>query len=119
MDLQFHDPERRRAAHQRSGLPHRKRGSHNRRAHRRATLVRRGLYPKPPDLRAAEPQKLSDGDIFWVIENGVRLTGMAAFGGASSEHGDTGASWKLVHFIRRLPALTPEEKREMEKYNPK
>jgi len=83
------------------------------------TQIGRGLYPKPPDLRAAETQKLSDGDIFWVIENGVRLTGMAAFGGASSEHGATGASWKLVRFIRHLPALTPEEKLEMEKYNPK
>jgi mono/diheme cytochrome c family protein len=83
------------------------------------TQIGRGLYPKPPDLRAAETQELSDGDIFWVIENGVRLTGMAAFGGASSEHGDTGASWKLVHFIRHLPALTPQEKLEMEKYNPK
>jgi mono/diheme cytochrome c family protein len=83
------------------------------------TPIGRGLYPKPPDLRAAQTQKLSDGDIFWTIENGVRLTGMPAFGGAGSEHGGTGASWKLVHFIRHLPALTVEERLEMEKYNPK
>jgi len=82
------------------------------------TLIGHGLYPKPPDLRAAETQKLSDGDIFWIIENGVRLTGMPAFGG-SSEHGTPEDTWKLVHFIRHLPALTPEEKLEMEKYNPK
>ena len=82
------------------------------------TQVGRGLYPKPPDLRAAETQELSDGDIFWIIENGVRLTGMPAFGGGS-EHGTAEDSWKLVHFIRHLPALTPEEKLEMEKYNPK
>lgn len=83
------------------------------------TPIGRGLYPKPPDLRAAETQKLSDGDIFWIIENGVRLTGMPAFGGPGSEHGDAEASWKLVHFIRHLPALTTEERLEMEKYNPK
>jgi mono/diheme cytochrome c family protein len=83
------------------------------------TMLGHGLYPKPPDLRAAGTQNLSDGDIFWVIENGVRLTGMPAFGGAGSEHSDTDSSWKLVHFIRHLPGLTVQERLEMEKYNPK
>lgn len=84
------------------------------------TMVGHGLYPKPPDLRADQTQKLSDGDIFWIIQNGVRLTGMPAFGGAGSEHDhDVEDSWKLVRFIRHLPALTPGEKLEMEKYNPK
>jgi mono/diheme cytochrome c family protein len=83
------------------------------------TMLGHGLYPKPPDLRAASTQNLSDGDIFWVIENGVRLTGMPAFGGAGSEHSDTDSSWKLVHFIRHLPGLTVQERLEMEKYNPK
>ena len=82
------------------------------------TMIGRGLYPKPPDLRGSQTQKLSDGEIFWTIENGVRLTGMPAFGGGS-EHGGTDDSWKLVHFIRHLPALTAEERLEMEKYNPK
>ena len=84
------------------------------------TVLGSGLYPKPPDLRAEETQKLADGDIFWIIENGVRLTGMPAFGGAGSEHDhDVEDTWKLVHFIRHLPALSAEEKLEMEKYNPK
>jgi mono/diheme cytochrome c family protein len=84
------------------------------------TMLGHGLYPKPPDLRADQTQKLSDGDIFWIIQNGVRLTGMPAFGGAGSEHDhDVEDSWKLVRFIRHLPALTPAEKLEMEKYNPK
>ena len=82
------------------------------------TMLGHGLYPKPPDLRAAGTQNLSDGDIFWIIENGVRLSGMPAFGGASSEHSDTDSSWKLVHFIRHLPGLTVQERLEMEKYNP-
>jgi hypothetical protein len=83
-------------------------------------MLGHGLYPKPPDLRADQTQKLSDGDIFLIIQNGVRLTGMPAFGGAGSEHDhDVEDSWKLVRFIRHLPALTPAEKLEMEKYNPK
>src|SRR5215471_6623306 len=82
------------------------------------TALGRGMYPKPPDLRASQTQERSDGEIFWIIENGVRLTGMPAFGG-SEERGNSQDSWKLVHFIRHLPALTPEERIEMEKYNPK
>jgi len=82
------------------------------------TGLGRGMYPKPPDLRAPKTQNRRDGEIFWIIENGVRLTGMPSFGG-SGEHGNTEDSWKLVHFIRYLPSLTPEERIEMEKYNPK
>ena len=80
--------------------------------------IGRGLYPKPPDLCGARTQKLSDGEIFWIIENGVRFTGMPAFGGAN-EHGSSEDSWKLVRLIRHLPQLTPEERLEMERYNPK
>jgi len=79
------------------------------------TMLGRGLYPKPPDLRLPETQKLSDGELFWVIENGVRFTGMPAFAGPGTEND----SWKLVQFIRHLPQLTTDERVEMEKYNPK
>lgn len=78
-------------------------------------MIGRGLYPKPPDLREPETQKLSDGELFWVIENGVRFTGMPAF----STPGMQDESWKLVHFIRHLPQLTEEERMEMEENNPK
>lgn len=80
------------------------------------TMMGSGLYPKPPDLRLEETQKLSDGELFWIIENGVRFTGMPAF---SSRHSSPEDSWKLVLFIRHLPELTAEERLEMEKYNPK
>jgi mono/diheme cytochrome c family protein len=82
------------------------------------TAMGRGLYPKPPDLRASQTQGRSDGEIFWIIENGVRMTGMPAFGG-SGAHGNSLDSWRLVHFIRHLPSLTREDQIEMEKYNPK
>jgi mono/diheme cytochrome c family protein len=80
------------------------------------TMIGKGMYPKPPDLRASDTQKLSDGEIFWIIENGVRFTGMPAFSGTYDSQQD---SWKLVRFIRHLPQLTAEERMEMEKYNPK
>jgi mono/diheme cytochrome c family protein len=80
------------------------------------TMMGSGLYPKPPDLRLAETQKLSDGELFWIIENGVRFTGMPAF---SARHSSPEDSWKLVLFIRHLPQLTAEERIEMERNNPK
>jgi mono/diheme cytochrome c family protein len=79
------------------------------------TMYGKGLYPKPPDLRLPETQKLSDGELFWIIENGIRFTGMPAFGG----HGSQEDSWKLVLFIRHLPQLAMEERVEMEHENPK
>jgi mono/diheme cytochrome c family protein len=91
------------------------------------TMIGRGLYPRPPDLRLPETQNLSDGELFWIIENGVRFTGMPAFSsngnhsnhGSGANHGGAQDSWKLVHFIRHLPHLTAVERIEMEQYNPK
>ncbi len=80
------------------------------------TMIGQGLYPKPPDLRARETQQLSDGELYWIIENGVRLTGMPAFGTGTPDDLDT---WKLVHLIRRLDQLTPAQLEEMEALNPK
>jgi mono/diheme cytochrome c family protein len=82
------------------------------------TLIGDGLYPKPPDLRLPETQNLTDGELFWIIENGVRFTGMPAFSSGGG-HEDIQDSWKLVHFIRHLPHLTAAERLEMEHYNPK
>src|SRR5712692_107714 len=80
------------------------------------TAIGGGLYPKPPDLRLPSTQELSDGELFWIIENGVRFTGMPAFSG---HHGTQEDSWKLVLFIRHLPQLAADERLEMERYNPK
>jgi len=82
------------------------------------TMMGGGLYPKPPDLRLPETQNLTDGELFWIIENGVRFTGMPAFSNGG-EHGGMQNSWKLVHFIRHLPHLSAAERIEMEQYNPK
>jgi mono/diheme cytochrome c family protein len=79
------------------------------------TPLGRNLYPRPPDLRAPATQALTDGELFHVIENGVRLTGMPAWGGPDSAQG----SWELVQFIRHLPDLTAEEAARMEALNPR
>jgi mono/diheme cytochrome c family protein len=79
------------------------------------TPMGRGLYPRPPDMRAPATQALSDGELFWIIENGVRLTGMPGWGG----EGKPEQSWKLVRFIRHLPRVAPDELQEMERLNPR
>ena len=73
------------------------------------------LYPPAPDMRKDRTQQMSDGEMYYIIENGVRLSGMPAWGG--SDHGEKD-SWKLVHFIRHLPQLSLAEQKEMEKLNP-
>lgn len=80
------------------------------------TALGRNLYPKAPDMRLSATQDLSDGELYWIIENGVRLTGMPAWGTGGSDDADT---WKLVHFIRHLSHLTAEDLRLMNSLNPK
>ena len=77
----------------------------------------RQMYPPSPDMRKERTQQMTDGELFYIIENGIRLSGMPAWGSGSEV--DAQASWKLVHFIRHLPFLTADEIKEMEKQNPK
>lgn len=74
------------------------------------------FYPRAPDMRLEETQELTDGELYWIIENGVRLTGMPAWGPGGGGDLDT---WKLVHFIRRLKDLTPEQLAGMKALNPR
>lgn len=80
------------------------------------TAIGRNLYPPAPDMRERATQSLSDGELFYAIHNGIRLTGMPAWGSGPVEE-DTG-SWKLVHFIRHLNSLSTQELAEMERMNP-
>lgn len=68
-------------------------------------------------MRLPQTQQLTDGALFYIIENGVRLTGMPAWGTGTTEGEES--SWRLVHFIRHLPELTEDELTEMEALNPK
>jgi mono/diheme cytochrome c family protein len=80
------------------------------------TEIGRNLYPKAPDMRLPDTQRLTDGELYWIIENGVRLTGMPAWGDGTPNDADT---WKVVHFVRRLNDLTTEHLEEMEALNPR
>lgn len=80
------------------------------------TLYGRTMYPRPPDMRRKDRQEMSDGELYYTIQNGVRLSGMPAFGAAVDNDLD---SWKLVAFIRHLPSLSQSEEMEMERLNPK
>lgn len=77
----------------------------------------RDMFPPTPDLKASSTQSLSDGTLFYVIEHGVRFTGMPAFGTDTLEGEES--SWHLVNFIRHLPKLTPEQLDEMAAMNPR
>jgi mono/diheme cytochrome c family protein len=65
-----------------------------------------GLSPSPPDLADPAIQARTDGELFFVISRGIRMTGMPAFG--KSEPDDV--RWALVAFVRQLPHLTPEQR---------
>lgn len=81
------------------------------------TALGRGLYPKAPDMRAEATQRLTDGELFWIIEQGVRFTGMPGWstGTADGER----ASWMLVRAIRHLPKLTTDERTRLEDLVPR
>lgn len=81
------------------------------------TTIGQRLYPRAPDMTLPATQDLSDGELFAVIENGIRLTGMPGWGDGTAQSGY--GSWSLVHLIRHLPKLTPAEIAEMEALNPK
>ena len=74
------------------------------------TVIGRNLYPKVPDMSAADTQQLSDGEIYYIIGNGIRLTGMPAWGSEDKPE----AIWDLVSLIRRLPKLSPDELKRMQ-----
>jgi len=80
-----------------------------------ATEMGRNFFPRVPDMRSAATQHLTDGELYYIIHNGVRWTGMPAWGDPDNDMD----SWKLVLFIRHLPQLTPDELRDMERFNPR
>jgi len=81
------------------------------------TLIGQNLYPKAPDMRLPATQNLTDAELYYIIVNGVRLTGMPAWGAAGV--GKEDENWHLVSFIRHLPRITPGELDEMKGLNPK
>ena len=81
------------------------------------TSLGRRVYPVVPDMRASRTQGLTDGELFYAIEEGIPWTAMPGWSTGTPE--GQRASWQLVRFVRRLPAITPDELRDMERFNPK
>jgi mono/diheme cytochrome c family protein len=63
-----------------------------------------GLNPDPPDL-AHEGAEQSPVRLFWVLKNGIKMTGMPAFG---MTHTDD-QIWSMVAFLKQLPKLSPRQ----------
>lgn len=81
------------------------------------TEMGRKLYPRAPDMRRPATQDLSDGELFYIVEQGVRLTGMPAWSTGTPE-GER-ESWHLVRFVRHLPRLTDDQLEAMRSLNPR
>jgi mono/diheme cytochrome c family protein len=65
----------------------------------------RWMYPRAADLTSPEVQQYSDRELFWIVKNGIRLSGMPAFGRVESdEH-----IWNLAHYVRTLKGRTRPE----------
>jgi len=66
--------------------------------------IAKGMNPGPPILEHVDD--FTDGELFYIIKNGIRMTGMPAFGPTHSDD----EIWKIAAFIRHLPKLTDQEK---------
>ena len=72
-----------------------------------------GLYPGPPDLASADwHREMNNAQIFWIIKNGLKMTGMPSFGNTHSDR----EIWSMVAFIDRLPTLQPDQYKAMIKH---
>jgi mono/diheme cytochrome c family protein len=81
------------------------------------TVIGRRVYPPAPDFRESGTQSLTDGELFYAIEQGIPFTAMPGWANGTRE-GEL-ESWHLVKFIRHLPALTADEIGQMERLNPR
>lgn len=68
-----------------------------------------GLNPPAPDLTLPRVQARPDGEMFWIVSNGIRTTGMPAF---SPTHKPE-EIWKIVAFLRHLPEISNGEQTKL------
>jgi len=61
-----------------------------------------GLHPDPPDLKDVVPE-VTPSQLFWVIKNGINMTGMPGFGAAGATDEDI---WAIVAFLKKLPSVS-------------
>ena len=64
-----------------------------------------GLNPDPPDLKDL-PDEREPKDLFWVIKNGIKMTGMPSFGAIEVPDQEI---WSIVAFVKKLPSVSADE----------
>ncbi len=72
--------------------------------------IKQGLNPPPPDLAEAEDHAMSNAELFWVIKNGIRMTGMPAWGPSH----DDAEIWDIVAFLKALPTIDANEYKRLD-----
>ncbi len=77
------------------------------------SAIGKGLHPEPPDLTKV-PQRWNNAELFWIVKNGIKMTGMPAFGPTH----DDDTVWNIVGFVRRLPGMSAEDYKRMEGQQP-
>jgi mono/diheme cytochrome c family protein len=80
---------------------------------KKRTEISRGLYPRAPALRRGS--RSTPAEDFWVVKNGIKMTGMPAWG---VTHDDK-ILWDMVAFLRKLPELTADQYRALVENSPK
>jgi mono/diheme cytochrome c family protein len=68
-----------------------------------------GLNPAAPDLTLPRVQENPDGQLYWIVANGIRMTGMPAFAPTHREE----EIWMIVAFLRHLPEISAAEEKEL------
>ena len=75
-----------------------------------ATVIADGLHPKPPELDDKEIfEEWNDNELFWIIKNGIKLTGMPAYGPTHSDD----ELWAIVAFLNRLQEMSKNDYKAM------
>jgi mono/diheme cytochrome c family protein len=72
-------------------------------------VIGKGLQPPAPDLSGAA-QHWKRAELFWVVKNGIKMTGMPAFGPTHSDD----EIWLVVAFLQRLPNVNSAEYKQFE-----
>jgi len=63
-----------------------------------------GLNPTPPNL-IRSTRDMSAAEVYWIVKNGIRMTGMPAFGPTHDEP----TLWAITAFVKQLPTMTPQQ----------
>lgn len=72
--------------------------------------IGQGLYPMAPKL-AESAKELSPSELFWITKNGIKMTGMPAFGKTHSDE----KIWAIVSFLEKLPGMSNEQYNQFNK----